>query len=99
MVMLCKSCRYSHKETRKIGFAFYHFSTIFYEFYKVQHLHPRSRRNSFTNKSSDFADRPSGREIRLQLGPWRHGRRRELDSGEGKARLDRERAKEARVIT
>jgi hypothetical protein len=25
MVMLCKSCRYSHKETRKIGFAFYHF--------------------------------------------------------------------------
>jgi hypothetical protein len=70
------------------------FPTIFYAFYKIQHLHPRSRRNRFTNRSSDFADRPSGRKLRLQLGPWRHGRRRELDSGEGKARLGRERARE-----
>jgi hypothetical protein len=30
----------------------------------------------------------------LQLGPWRHGQRRELDSGEGKARIGRERAGE-----
>jgi hypothetical protein len=69
-------------------------STIFYEFYKFQHLHPRSRRNGFTNKSSDFADRPSGRKLRLQLGPWPHGRRRELDSSKAKAWLGRERAGE-----
>jgi hypothetical protein len=77
----------------------YHFSTIFYKFYKVQNLHPISRRNSFTNRPSDFTDRFSGRKFRLQLGPWCHGRQRELDSGEGKARLSRERAEEARVIT
>jgi hypothetical protein len=45
------------------------FPTIFYAFYKIQHLHPRSRRNRFTNRSSDFADRHSGRKLRLQLGP------------------------------
>jgi hypothetical protein len=32
-------------------------------------------------------------------GPWHHGRRTELDSGEGRARSGRERAEETRVIT
>jgi hypothetical protein len=71
---------------------FYEVSTIFYAFYKIKHLHPRSRRNKFTNRSSEFANRPSRRKLRLQLGRWRHGRRRELDSGKGNARLGRERA-------
>jgi hypothetical protein len=31
-----KSCRVSHEESNKIGFAFFWFSTIFYEFYKIQ---------------------------------------------------------------
>jgi hypothetical protein len=35
----------------------------------------------------------------MQLGLWRHGQRRELDSGKGKARLGRERVEEALVIT
>jgi hypothetical protein len=35
----------------------------------------------------------------MHLGPWLLGRWRELDSGEGKARLGRERAEEALVIT
>jgi hypothetical protein len=46
------------------------------------------------NRPSNFADRPSGRKFRLQLGPWRHGRRWELNSGEGKARLGQERVGE-----
>jgi hypothetical protein len=46
------------------------------------------------NRPSNFADRPSRRKFRLQLGPWRHGRRWELNSGEGKARLGRERVGE-----
>jgi hypothetical protein len=59
------------------------FSTNFQSFSK-------SRRDRFTNRPSNFADRPSGRKFRLQLGPWRHGRRWKLNSSEGKARLGRE---------
>jgi hypothetical protein len=91
---LYKSCSVFHQESKKLDLHFSEFSTIFYRIYKIQHLHPRSRRNGFANRSSDFADRPSERKFRLQLGPWRHGRRRELDSGEGKAQLGRERAGE-----
>jgi hypothetical protein len=46
------------------------------------------------NRPSNFADRPSGRKFRLQLGPWRHGRRWELNFGEGKAQLGQERVGE-----
>jgi hypothetical protein len=74
----------------KLGFNF----SDFLRFLQDSAPSRRSRRDSFTNRPSNFADRPSGRKIRLQLGPWRHGRRRELNSGEGKARLGRERAGE-----
>jgi hypothetical protein len=56
----------------------------------------KSRRDRFMNRPSNFADRPSGRKFRLQLGPWRHGRWWELNSGEGKARLGRERSGDGR---
>jgi hypothetical protein len=67
---------------------------FFYDFLRILQdsaPSPRSRRDSFTNRPSNFADRPLGRKIRLQLGPWRHGQRRELNSGEGKAQLSRKR--------
>jgi hypothetical protein len=54
----------------------------------------KSRRDRFTNRPTNFADRPSGRKFRLQLGPWHHGRRWELNSDEGKARLGWERVGE-----
>jgi hypothetical protein len=94
MDMLYRSCSVFHQESKKLSLNFSEFLAIFYAFYKIQHLHHRSRRNGFTNRSSDFADRPSGRKLRLQLGAWRHGQRRELDSGQGKARLGRERVGE-----
>jgi hypothetical protein len=98
-IVLYKSCRVIQQETKKIVLHFPDFSVISYGFYKIQHLHPRSRRNNFTNRSSDFADRLSGCKLRLQLGLWRHGRRRELNSDKGKARVGRERVEQARVIT
>jgi hypothetical protein len=91
MSVLCKSCRIFHNESNKIGFVFFYF---FYHFLQIlQDSAPslRSRRDRFTNRPSNFVDRPSGRKFRLQLGPWRHGRRWELNSGEGKAQLGRER--------
>jgi hypothetical protein len=66
---------------------FIRFSTNFTRFRK-------SRRDGFTNRPSNFAVRPSGQKFRLQLGPWHHDRRWELNFGEGKPRLDRERAGE-----
>jgi hypothetical protein len=66
---------------------FLQFSTNFQNFNKF-------RRDRFTNRPSNFADRPSEQKFRLQLGPWRHGRWWELNSGEGKARLGRERVGE-----
>jgi hypothetical protein len=87
MAMLCKSCRIFHSKSNKIGHVFVWF---FYEFLRIiqdSAPSPRSRRDRFTNM-------PLGRKFRLQLGPWRHGRRRELNSGEGKARLGRERVGE-----
>jgi hypothetical protein len=47
MVMLYKSCRVIHRETKKIGFAFSCFSTIFYEFYKVQQKSKHYWRSTF----------------------------------------------------
>jgi hypothetical protein len=87
MVVLCKNCRIFYIEFNKIGFEFFWF---FYDFLLILQdsaPSPRSRRDRFTNRPSNFADRPSGQKFRLQLGPWRHGWRRELNSGEGKARL------------
>jgi hypothetical protein len=94
MVVLCKRCSTFHNKSNKIGYAFFWF---FYDFLRILQYSapsPRSRKDSFTNRPSNLEDRPSGRKLRLQLGPWCHGRRRELDSGEGKARLGRERAGE-----
>jgi hypothetical protein len=85
-----KGCRIFHKESKKlvcIFLNFLRFSTDFTRFSK-------SRRDRFTNRPSNFVDRPSWRKLRLQLGPWHHGWRRELDSSEGEAWLGRERVGE-----
>jgi hypothetical protein len=86
-----KSCRIFLQQIQQnwvcIFLIFLRFSTNFQIFSK-------SRRDRFTNRPSNFADRPSGRKFRFQLGPWRHGRWWELNSGEGKARLGRERVGE-----
>jgi hypothetical protein len=94
MAVLCRSCRIFHNWSNKLGL---YFSDFFYDFLLILQdwaPSPRSRRDRFMNRPSNFADRLSGRKFRLQLGPWRHGWRRELNSGEGKARLGRERVGE-----
>jgi hypothetical protein len=94
MAVRCKSCSSFYNESNKIRFVFFGF---FYDFLRVLQdsaPSPRSRRDSFTSRPSNFADRPSWRKLRLQLGPWRHGRWTELNSGEGNARLGRERVGE-----
>jgi hypothetical protein len=95
--MLYRSCSVFHRESKKFGFAFFWFVYDFLRILQDSAPSPRSRRDNFTNRPSNFADRPLGRKIRLQLGPLRHGRRRELNSGEGKARLGRKRAGECSV--
>jgi hypothetical protein len=88
MSVLCKSCRIFHNKSKKLGLYFSVFSTIFYEFYKIQHLH------------IDLVETDLRTGPRIsQTGPRAIGslapcRRRELNSGEGKARLGRERVGE-----
>jgi hypothetical protein len=58
-----KSCEIFHKEPKKIGFAFFYFSMIFYAIYKKQPKH-------LYYLSYPFAVRPSERTSVLQCGPW-----------------------------
>jgi hypothetical protein len=51
MNMLYKSCSVFHRESNKIGFAFYVFFTIFYEIYKNQ-------QNNITIQDSNFQPGP-----------------------------------------
>jgi hypothetical protein len=65
MAVLCKSCRIFHSEPKKIGFVFFCFLYYFLRILQDSTPPPRSRRDIFTNRPSNFADRPSGRKFRL----------------------------------
>jgi hypothetical protein len=63
MAVLCRSCSIFHNESKKIEFAFFRF---FYDFLRILQdpaPSPRSRRASFTNRPSNFADRTSGQKL------------------------------------
>jgi hypothetical protein len=81
MVILCKRCRCTHKETNKTSFAFFSdFSVILYDFFKdLVKAHKRlknliayrpSARICFHRCTISFTHKPLEEVEGLQCGPW-----------------------------
>jgi hypothetical protein len=70
MVMLYKSCSAFHKESNKIGFAFYYFFMIFYAFYKNQQNCKHYLRINFRTGPWEVFQIHKY-TLSLQIGPWK----------------------------